>query len=260
MPLLHHVEEFTQFAASHLNGDQINDYHIQLKIDHTLRVLDNARAIVEGEHITGHVAELALFASLYHDIGRFPQFRDYGTFKDTDSRNHGRLGVLTLRELDLPQGISTNDWKTIRSAVGLHNVKKLNPRMSTDLATITKVVRDADKIDIYPVLIHHMDKTRNATKIVLHDLEDDPEKHSDAVLEAVMAEQVIDYSTLKYANDFMLLVTGWIFALNYITSVGLFARNDTVEKAFSLLPKDEKIQKFKEKILTFIHYNHSLAS
>ena len=260
MPLTRHVNAFKQFATGHLTGDPDHDYYINLKIDHSLRVLENARTILEGEGIHGHEAYLCLLAALYHDIGRFPQFATYGTYRDADSANHGRLGVLAMRRIDLPEGPSDADWRIIRAAIGLHNTKKLNPRLPGLLSTVTKVVRDADKIDIYPVIISHMTDTSDSTRAVIHHLKDEPEKYTDIILNTVMAGEIGDYGLLQYANDFLLLITGWIFTLNYNTSLNIIARSGMVEEAFLLLPKNNKIQKLKAKVDKFMRYNDSTPS
>ena len=245
---------------SHLTGDPEHDYHIQLKIDHALRVLDNARAILDGEKITGHVATLTLLAALYHDIGRFPQYSRYGTFKDMDSINHGRLGVLTLRELNLPAGLSRKDLRAVRATVALHNVKEIRPTTPAPLAGMVNVVRDADKLDIYPIVLDHLGKNSDSKPVVIHSLEDNPEAYSDAVFEAVVSQITCDYSLMRYSNDFILLITGWLFTLNFKTSIRLFAQSGLVEEAFSILPKDDKIKKLEEKIFTFMRYNNLPAS
>lgn len=255
MSLSRHVETFTAFASSHLTGDPEHDYHIQLKIDHSLRVLDNARAIIDGENVTGHTATLALLAALYHDIGRFPQYSRYGTFKDIDSTNHGRLGVLTLRELALPEGLSKQDLRAVRAAVALHNVKEIRPTTPVQLAVMVNIVRDADKLDIYPIILDHLGEDSDSKPVVIHSLEDDPDAYSDALFKAVLSQKTCDYSLMRYSNDFILLVTGWIFTLNFKTSIRLFAQSGLIEKAFSILPEDDKMQNLEEKVREFLHYN-----
>lgn len=259
MSLSHHVDLFTAYSSKHLNGDHTHDYHIQLKIDHSLRVLENAKKIIAGEGITGHAADLGLLAALYHDVGRFQQFTKYGTYKDADSVNHGRLGVLVLRSLELPRDIPEKDWRLIRAAVGQHNVKALNPKLPPLLTTVTQVVRDADKIDIYPLLLHHLEGTTDEKKVVIHHLDDTPDMYSKEVLDTVMANQICSYDILKYTNDFLILITSWLFTLNYRTSIPLFATDDHVHRAFSILPKTSGIQALEDKVNTFIHYNNHVA-
>jgi len=254
MHLSHHVETFTAFASNHLTGNQKDDYLIQLKIDHSLRVLDNARAILDGENITGHTATLTLLAALYHDIGRFPQYAKYGTFKDEDSTNHGRLGVLALREMKLPGGLTTQDWRIIRAAVALHNVKDIRTGISDPLATMVNTVRDADKLDIYAIILDHLGEESDSKPVIIHSLEDNPERYSETVYEVVFSEKSCDYHLMRYANDFILLVTGWLFNLSFTTSIQLFAQRELIEQAFSLLPKDNKIQALENKVLNLMHY------
>ena len=256
MLLSPHVEKLTDFASSHLTGIPAHDYHIQLKIDHTLRVLANTQAILDGEKITGHIAQLSLLSALYHDIGRFPQYARYGTFKDVDSTNHGRLGVLTLRDLDLPTGVTEHDWRAIRTTVALHNVKEINPNMSDRLTTMVNIVRDADKLDINQIILDHLGKNSDSKPVVIMSLEDNPNKYSQAVYDEVFSQRTCDYSLMHYCNDFILLSIGWLFTLNFKTTIRLFAQNGLIEEAFSVLPKDDKIQSLKDKALTFIRYNN----
>lgn len=260
MPLSRHVELFTDFAKGHLCGDADNDYHIRLKLDHSLRVLENAQTIIAEEGITGHTADLSVLASLYHDIGRFPQFTRYATFKDADSVNHGRMGVLTLRNLDLPDTVSSRDWKLVRAAVGLHNVKTVNPRTPPCLATMVNVTRDADKIDIYSVILAHLSLEDDPRRTVIHSLEDHPTKYSREVYETVLSETICEYGMLRYSNDFVLLLLGWLYMLNYNASVRLLAHRRLIEQAFSLLPKTKEIQLLEEKAHSFVHYKELRTS
>jgi len=250
-----HETSLTSFAKSHLNGDTDHDYHILLKLEHSLRVYENAKAILAGENITGHIAELTTLASLFHDIGRFPQYTQYGTFKDAESINHGRLGVLTLRDQELPHGVSDNDRRLIRAAIGLHNVKEVRDSTHQPLATMTNIVRDADKIDIFSVILDHLDPEADSKPVVIHSLIEDPIKYSDEVYQTALAGKTGDYSLLRYSNDFIILLIGWLFVLNYTSSVQLVANRGLIEHAFAILPKDKKIQALKEKSHTFMRYN-----
>lgn len=255
MELDRHVQIFRNFASGHLTGESDHDYHINLKIDHSMRVLDNARTIIEREGIQARPARLATLAALYHDIGRFPQLARYGTYKDRDSINHGRLGVLTLRGMDLPGQIPETDWRIVRAAIGLHNAKNLNPATPDLLKTVTGVVRDADKLDIYYVILAHLDEEANSTGAVIHNLEEAPDKYTPAVLDEAYNEITGDYASLRYSNDFILLLIGWLFKLSFPTSVQLLAERKLIEKAFSLLPNDEAIGRLKTKCFNFMHYN-----
>lgn len=254
MDLSRHVELFTDFADSHLTGDETHDYNIRLKREHSLRVLENGRDIIKSESITGHVADLATLASLYHDIGRFPQFTRYNTYKDADSVNHGRMGVLTLRTLDLPGSMSDRDLSTIRAAVGLHNAKTLNPETNGTLRTVVNVVRDADKVDIYNVILDHLSSEDNSQGVVIHSLEEHPTHYSEFIYDTIMSDSPCEYGMLRYSNDFILLLIGWLFTLNFTTSMVMLRDRGLLEKAFGLLPNDDKIGALENKANEFMRY------
>lgn len=254
MDLARHVKTFTDFASGHLTSDESHDYNIRLKIDHSLRVLENGQAIVQRESIRGRTATLTTLACLYHDIGRFPQFARYNTYRDPDSVHHGRMGVLTLREIETPDDIGAADWKIIRAAVGLHNAKALNPATKGVLRTVVDVVRDADRIDIYAVILQHLSMTDNPQRVVIHSLEEHPDKFSEAVYETVLAGGDCDYASLRYSNDFILLLIGWLFTLTYSTSALLLKKRGLLAKAFSLLPQTDRIRALEDKANRFMHY------
>ncbi|MBG0790108.1 MAG: HD domain-containing protein [Desulfovibrionaceae bacterium] len=252
MDLDRHITAFTDFADGHLTGEKSRDYYILLKREHSLRVLDNGREIVENETVPAHEAELAILASLYHDIGRFPQFARYGTYKDADSLNHGRMGVLAMRTLDLPDDVAEAEWRLIRATVGLHNAKSINPATRGCLRTMVNVVRDADKIDIFNVILDHLGDRDNPRKEVILSLEEHPTRYSGHVYEAVLSGLPCDYRTLRYSNDFILMLIGWIRDLSYETSKTLLYRRGLVDKAFFLLPADDRIKALEDRAHAYL--------
>lgn len=254
MDLEFHKDTLTRFAQEHLTGDSAKDNFIKLKLAHSLHVFKNGQRIAEGEKFPPHTSWICHIASLYHDIGRFPQFARYGTFNDRESINHGRLGVLTLRDTSIPGNISEPDMRLIRLAIGQHNLKSIRPNVPEPYATPIKTVRDADKIDIFRVMIDHFSGD-NPDPVVTHGFEDIPDKYTPEIYQSVMLGQVGDYANIRYANDFKLLLIGWLEDLNYKTSLDIIVQRGDVDKLFSFLPKDECIEVLKQKVDTFIRYN-----
>lgn len=255
MNVSEHVQTLKTFADSFLSGHDETDYHIGLKLDHSLRVFDNARSIVNAEDLNRCEAETALLGAIYHDIGRFPQFARYKTYKDGDSINHGRQGVLTLRELDMASRYPAFDWRMIRATVGMHNVKSIRMQLPQPLDKAIRVVRDADKLDIFNVIVSHMDGTDELHSTVTHGTCNDPDKYSSAVYEAAMNKDDGDYTLIKFTNDFKILILGWAFHLNFRASRTALLEGGHLEALFDSLPDDSKIMCFKEKVFNFLHDN-----
>lgn len=259
MPLGPHLDAFTRFADSYLTGGDKDEFII-LKREHSLRVLDNAIAIAENERLDHETARLCHLSALYHDIGRFPQFAAHGTFNDRESVNHGRMGVLALRETGLPEGLDDRDRRTVRFAVGQHNLKTIRPALPSHLTHPVHIVRDADKLDIMHVMIDHFQSDSPDPVITLGLDPNAGDEYSDTVYRSVLEQQIGDYTLLRYANDFLLLLLSWVYSFHYRTTLDLVRRRNYLEHIFSLLPKDDKIQLLEKKLLALVHYKDSVAS
>ncbi len=84
---------FTGYCGSFysLNGE--DQQNISIKEEHTRNVCGNIVQIAQGLSLDGTGIALAEAIALYHDIGRFPQYQKFKTFKDSISVNHAALGA-----------------------------------------------------------------------------------------------------------------------------------------------------------------------
>lgn len=254
MDLDRHIRRLAEHSRQHLIGTPDYDYHIQLKLEHSLRVLDNARKIVEGDGITGRTRDLTLLAALYHDIGRFTQYARYRTYNDRESANHARLGVLALRTPGFIDHLPAADQRLIRAAIGLHNVKTLPSSLPEPLNTAARIVRDSDKLDIFPVMITHLGGDKPLDPVVVLGATQHPTRYTQSILQDVLAGRTGSYSEIRWSNDFKMLVAGWINDFNTETGLDLLARSGNMEKLLALLPDIPEIIKLKHRILNQLHY------
>ena len=146
------LEVFREYASLY----DTDDIKIKLKIDHTYRVADIAERI--GDSV-GADSDFSWFLGLLHDIGRFEQLTQYGTFKDADSVDHAELGADILFKDGLihnfPNLSYTDGLENARiaeTAIRLHNKLELPRNLDSETLLYCKILRDADKADIFRVL------------------------------------------------------------------------------------------------------------
>jgi hypothetical protein len=82
---------FSDYCSSFYSPDIEDQKNISLKEHHTERVCENIVEISKRLSLDGHSTMLAEAIALFHDIGRFPQYARYKTFRDSVSVNHGLL-------------------------------------------------------------------------------------------------------------------------------------------------------------------------
>ena len=90
------VEEYIAKFADSSTGRL--PYAMQLKHEHTLRVLDNISIISRGEGFNSRLVNLSKVIAILHDIGRYNQLKKYGTFSDAKSIDHANLSWQISRE------------------------------------------------------------------------------------------------------------------------------------------------------------------
>jgi putative nucleotidyltransferase with HDIG domain len=208
--------------------------HIVLKRDHSLRVHALAAKIVAGEGLGPAVPYLA--AALVHDIGRFAQFERFGTYRDDMSVDHGDIGAQVLREGGFLAELGVSERECVMTAVRLHNKRELPDGLDPLFRSVCEVVRDADKLDIVPVVLARMLPGGPRDDVVTLGLEDAPDRWSEGVFEVVAAGVSPAYSDMRFLNDFKLLLASWGPGLRHRASRRIFARRAYLDALFGSLP------------------------
>ena len=137
-------EEFTRYTNNYLEyGDMI-----QNKINHTLRVTDNAILLANKLNLSEDKIEIIKVIGLLHDIGRFEQWKNYKTFYDVDSMDHGEYGYQVLIKDNYINEYTSDNQDTILRVVRNHNKMELPNDLSEDELMYIKIIKDADMLDI----------------------------------------------------------------------------------------------------------------
>lgn len=241
-------ERFLAYAEAFATREPGQEAHYRLKIEHSLRVLALAQEIARQERLDTDTAELTAMAALFHDTGRFPQLRQYRTFSDQLSENHARLGVRALLENGLLEGLVPVQRRVILGAVFLHNARSLPERLPEPLSAVTRAVRDADKLDIIPLLLEHLENAPVLDPVVCLGVTRDPVRYSPALLEDLEQGRLASYSQIRYENDLRLLAAGWTYDLNYPASRRIFIRQGLLERLFRTLPPEERLLRLRLRI------------
>jgi putative nucleotidyltransferase with HDIG domain len=220
--------------------------HIVLKRDHSLRVHALASRIAAREGLDRPALHAA--AALLHDIGRFPQFERFGTYRDDDSVDHGEEGArfLEAEGEEFLEAFGSHERGCIVLAVRLHNKRELPANLDPLTRSICDAVRDADKLDIVPVVLSKMLAPGPRDPVVTLGLADEPAAWTGAVLDAVAAGGTPAYKDLRCLNDFALLLASWGPVLAHGASRAIFDRRGYLDRLFSLLPHDPRFRKLKE--------------
>ena len=240
-----HEAAFEAFAGRYLREHP--EAMLCLKREHTHNVLQHARTLVAEAPLSSEERRAALLAALYHDTGRFPQYVKWRTFSDAHSENHGLLGVRTVRQEGFLADEPAYLQKWVLTAIALHNRYSV-PALSEPYASITHVVRDADKLDIMRIMAQHLSKPVPTEDVVLH-VQDEPEAWSPEIAETVLAGKTPGYTEIRYVNDFRMLLGAWIHDLHFAASRRICAHAGFIQVILEGLPRVAELDAVRAYIL-----------
>lgn len=138
------IENFIKYTENY----DLTNTHIKGKQTHSIRVMKLCGTIAESLNLSEEQIELAKVIGLLHDIARFEQYTQYSTFSDADSFDHGDYGAEILKD-NIRNYIKVEKYDNIIStAVKNHNKYAIDKNLKDDELLYSKIVRDADKLDI----------------------------------------------------------------------------------------------------------------
>lgn len=232
---------FANYVEAYHTDDPVHDRPIRLKQEHTKRVCEEIVILGKALDLPPQEMLLAETMALFHDVGRFEQYAIYGTFKDAVSEDHAALG---LRELDKHQVLavcSDEERALVVKAIVSHNVRILSPDKDERSLFFARLLRDADKLDIWRVFIEYyarQDDEPNSTIVLgLPNNQD----CSPAILDALREHRMADLKDMTTLNDFKLLQISWVFDLNFGPTYRAVHDRQYVQRIASTLPQTSEI-------------------
>lgn len=234
---------FAVYCRSFYSSNEEDQKNIFLKERHTYNVCKNIVRVAEDQSLNQNEIMLAETAALFHDVGRFSQYAKYKTFKDGISVNHGKIGAEILEKERPLKNLPENEQDLIMHTVKFHNAFSVAPIKNQGMMLFLKLIRDADKLDIWRVFAEYYESGENerasATTLGLPDTPD----YSDDTLLYLFKEQIAPNAVIKTLNDFKLLQLSWVYDLNFKTSFSLLLERDYIKRICARLPQTEDIKK-----------------
>lgn len=222
-----HKKLFTRYAARFTTPDQNLAAHLQLKREHTFRVLEHAMGIAAQEDVfaTPPLYRALLMAALYHDVGRFAQLVTYQTFSDAHSCNHGHLGAMVLAREGFLAKEAPTVRRLVRTAVCLHNAYLPPAGLPAPIQAVLHAVRDADKLDIIHLMCEQLGPGKTPDDTVVMHLANTPGGYSEVVWQALKERTPASFQDMRTVNDFRLLLCSWLDSLHYMASKKQLAKS-----------------------------------
>ena len=224
-------EEFKKYVSKF----DLNDDSISRKYYHSLRVMNKARKIAESIELSEEYINIATVVGLLHDYGRFEQWKRYHTFADGKSIDHGDLGVEILfdeKEIE-KYDIKKENYRIIYNAIKYHNKLEISEDLTKEEKIICKIIRDADKLDIYELLLDG--------KIVFID---DNNPINSEVEKQFFENNSINKKIVKNESNRILLRLAMMYDINFKWSIEYIKNNNIIDRMLEMIKNKKKYEKY----------------
>ncbi|MBC2715505.1 MAG: HD domain-containing protein [Desulfobacteraceae bacterium] len=243
---------FFSYVETFKHGNNVLTENTILKENHTIRVCNEIEDIGKSLDLNSNKLRLAEITALFHDIGRFEQYARYQTFVDSKSENHALLSVKILENKGILNGFDETLKNLIFRIIKYHNRATLPEKENETCLFFSKLLRDADKLDIWKVVINYYHEKNSRRNSALELDLPDTAGFSNEVYQDLMDKQIVDIRHVKSLNDFKLLQVGWIFDINFDATLNAVRSRHYLEMIQAVLPETKKIQEIFHMIQTYL--------
>ena len=236
--LVRNADWMWDYMKSFYNEDEEIQHAMLMKEAHTGRVRAIIRDLAVHLGLSEEDVALAEIMGLLHDVGRFRQFTVYRTFKDHLSEDHAAAGLKLMEEHGLLDGLLPWEQSLVRFAVEWHNKKEIAPAPDACHLGYAKMLRDADKLDIYHVLEPFL-----------------PSKDGSGVspnfIEKFVEGVQCDYTMSGTEDDRKLVRLMWVYDVYFAWTLQRIEERGYIKELIRCLPKGEKVELGVARLLEF---------
>ena len=237
------IKKFDEYVSNYSPDNE----RIKLKIEHIKRVAINSEIIAKSLNLSQDDINLAIAIGYFHDIGRFEQVRIANTFSDRDSKiNHGEQSVKVLFENNfIREFIEDAQYDDIiKIAVLNHNKAHIDDNLSEKALLFSKIIRDADKLDIYNTIT-----LENYTNEAIFWYDDFTcSEINEEMLNDFINNHFCYYSKVKNNADVCLCFFAYIFDLNFAISYKIISDKKYLERFTDRAKRAFKSSKINEQL------------
>lgn len=237
------IENARKEFIKYVKKFDLKNKNIMGKFHHSFRVMEFSKEIAESLNLNKKDIKLATIIGLLHDIGRFEQWTKYETFIDNKSVDHGDLGSNILKIDDfINHFVSTEEEKKIvLIAIRNHNKYKIEDNLTERELLMSKIIRDADKLDI-------MKEQGKITKKITF--------IKSELLEIFDKKELCNNKIVESEIDSILRMLSFIYDLNFKYSYKYLLSNNIIQNKIHLIScyydNEEVLNNLENKLINYL--------
>ncbi len=238
---------FSRYTGNYMT-DSMYTVYLRPRLDHILRVAENCRQLAIDLGWSENGVRLAEAVGLLHDIGRFSQFADYGTFEDSGSVDHTARGYDVAQTTSAVSSLDDFQRGILLDCIRHHRGRNIPADIGRDAIPYLRVLRDADRLDRFRVTLDLVRSARSGDRLNL----DIDGPVNPQISEAVELQELASKKNIKTTLDFFLFRLSALFAIEYPQTFARLCASGIVEETLAYFPDNPAVNPALESIRAFL--------
>ena len=232
--------EFEEYFKSLIIDLSENHHRVQDVRAHSLRVASHSLLLSKIVLQNDEDKRIAEVIALFHDLGRASLIASGTASPSNIQRDHATVSVQLIQNMDFYLKLPGDTQLIIQKSVENHNKLKL-PKLDNEQQTLfARLLRDADKLDIFESSYRFFKEKAGVQPIMTFDLVNSPEV-SEKIIKSIMAGKTAAVEDMKTMNDYKLLLISMPFDVNFKHTFRLISEKQYIQKIYETLPKRDQI-------------------
>lgn len=223
------MKEIIEKFETYVHEFDLTNFDLERKYRHSYRVMKLIEQLARSLKLSEEDVTLACIIGILHDIGRFEQLKETDSYDDSKFE-HADFGVHYLKKSHFLEQCHVPDaWHSIIfTAIQLHNKYQIPEHLDEKTLLFTKLIRDADKIDILRLALekNHESKGEIRKQVI------------DEFYQKKQIHILPDFSK----KEFVLVRLGFFYDLNFRKSFELVKEDDFLNKYYERLNRPEELK------------------
>lgn len=211
------IKWFNEFVKGYdlSNKDMMRKYH------HSFRVMEIIKDLGESLNLNERDMFLCSVIGLLHDVGRFEQIKQYQTFQDFKSMDHGEKGKEILENSDFLDSFVTKEEKEIILKSVFHHNKYGIEKEDERTYLFETLIREADQLDI----MKEQGLEMNSKEIIFNP----------KLLDSIYHGEIGKNEDIEEEYDNIFVMLSWVEHFEHDYCYQFLKENDIINKKIALL-------------------------
>lgn len=240
------------YIHSYQSDDEVDNHNYNLKREHTNKVIGYTEVLTRSLKCDEDTVLIAEMSALLHDVGRFEQYRIYKSFLDSESRDHAEIALKLIEDNGWLDSLSKFSRNMIKKAIYYHNKFSISETENPAVVFVSKILRDADKIDILDIASKEFSEdTKIKNPVFSYNLKESDDV-SRPVLLSMLSGSMPNKSDLRTVADFKMLQISLVYDINFRESFLIINKNKYLKRIFETLPLNDEIYEAYNKARVYV--------